>query len=418
MSGAEGEVNNVDKIPAEQKGAFHSFLKSLASFSGDLSSLTCPAFLLAPVSLIEYSEYWCQSPELFTAITKSDDEMERMVAAVKWYISSLNASYSSRVPKGEWEKKPFNPVLGEQYFMTWGDVDGCGETHVTCEQVSHHPPITGFYIENKKAGMTLNGHTGQKTRFSGTSLICDQVGQSLITLHNRDGESYLLTSPSLTVNGIWYAGKLSSRRIEEKDESKEIFITLQHPTLSLRACHTFNLQRVSTQLLSTHHAAGYQEKRTTLNATSEETPAIQRNTRTRLRDSGVQSQRSRRTAAKHQRRSWTWQNARQHLCTLRIWRSKERWKHVGCGKKCQRQSAQAIPKQPGWKKARLKINNVWKGRNEKTMASSGNHNISPGSRTSLPCFLSSACSHLRPSQNTILPMQATGCTRSLGAIRV
>lgn len=233
MSGAEGEVNNVDKIPAEQKGAFHSFLKSLASFSGDLSSLTCPAFLLAPVSLIEYSEYWCQSPELFTAITKSDDEMERMVAAVKWYISSLNASYSSRVPKGEWEKKPFNPVLGEQYFMTWGDVDGCGETHVTCEQVSHHPPITGFYIENKKAGMTLNGHTGQKTRFSGTSLICDQVGQSLITLHNRDGESYLLTSPSLTVNGIWYAGKLSSRRIEEKDESKESFYHFAAPYIEL-----------------------------------------------------------------------------------------------------------------------------------------------------------------------------------------
>lgn len=55
MSKEEEEVNNVDKIPSEQKSAFHSFLKSLTSFSGDLSSLTCPAFLLAPVSLIEYS---------------------------------------------------------------------------------------------------------------------------------------------------------------------------------------------------------------------------------------------------------------------------------------------------------------------------------------------------------------------------
>ena len=55
MSRAEGEVKNVDKIPVEQKGAFHQFLKSLATFSGDLSSLACPAFLLAPVSLIEYS---------------------------------------------------------------------------------------------------------------------------------------------------------------------------------------------------------------------------------------------------------------------------------------------------------------------------------------------------------------------------
>ncbi|KAG0174133.1 Oxysterol binding protein [Apophysomyces sp. BC1015] len=205
MSTAEGEVNNVDMIPVEQKGAFHSFLKSLASFSGDLSSLTCPAFLLAPVSLIEYSEYWTQQPELFAAIPKSDDELERMVAFVRWYISSLNASYSSRVPKGEWEKKPYNPVLGEQFFMGWGDVDGCGETKVMCEQVSHHPPVTGFYIHNDKAGLTLNGHTGQKTRFSGTSLICDQVGQSLVQLNTRDGETYMFTSPSLTVNGIWYA---------------------------------------------------------------------------------------------------------------------------------------------------------------------------------------------------------------------
>ncbi|KAI9311918.1 hypothetical protein BX666DRAFT_1866894 [Dichotomocladium elegans] len=128
-----------------------------------------------------------------------------MLALVKWFISSLNASYSSRVPKGEWEKKPYNPVLGEQYFMSWGEVNGSGETSVTCEQVSHHPPITAFYIHNDKAGMTMNGHTGQKTRFSSTALICDQVGQTMITLQKRNNESYMLTSPSLTVNGIWYA---------------------------------------------------------------------------------------------------------------------------------------------------------------------------------------------------------------------
>ncbi|KAG2235577.1 hypothetical protein INT48_002351 [Thamnidium elegans] len=199
------EVNNVDKIPQEQKSAFHSFLKSLASFSGDLSSLTCPTFLLAPVSLIEYTEYWTQQPELFTAITKSDDEVERMVAFVKWFISSLHASYSRRVPKGEWEKKPYNPVLGEQFKMAWGDVGGTGETDVLVEQVSHHPPVTGFQITNKNAGLTLNGHTGQKTRFSGTSLIVDQVGQSLVTLNQRDNEKYMYTCPSITVNGIWYA---------------------------------------------------------------------------------------------------------------------------------------------------------------------------------------------------------------------
>lgn len=64
-----------------------------------------------------------------------------MVAVAKWYVSYLNGSFSSRVPKGEWEKKPYNPVLGEQYIMSWGNEDDkYGVTNVCCEQTSHHPP--------------------------------------------------------------------------------------------------------------------------------------------------------------------------------------------------------------------------------------------------------------------------------------
>ncbi|KAI8879972.1 Oxysterol-binding protein [Backusella circina FSU 941] len=197
------QINNVDKIPSEQKGAFYSFLKSLASFTGDLSSVTCPAFLLAPESLIEYSEYWAAQPEIFTAIPQPEDPVERLLAFIKWFISYLNAAYKRRVPKGQWEKKPFNPVLGEQWLMDW--VVDNDETNVVCEQVSHHPPITGFYIENKVAGVLLNGHSGQKTRISNATLVCDQTGREVLTLKSRDNETYLFTSPSLTVRGIWYA---------------------------------------------------------------------------------------------------------------------------------------------------------------------------------------------------------------------
>ncbi|KAL9541680.1 hypothetical protein MBANPS3_008988 [Mucor bainieri] len=200
-----GQINNVDKIPTEQKSAFYSFLKSLASFTGDLSAVTCPAFLLAPESLIEYSEYWAAQPELFAAIPEPDSEVERLLAFIKWFISYLNAAYRRRVPKGQWEKKPYNPVLGEQWFMNWADVDGCGETEVLCEQVSHHPPVTGFYIKNEKAGVVLNGHSGQKTRISSATLVCDQTGREVMTLKTRNNEKYLFTSPSLTVRGIWYA---------------------------------------------------------------------------------------------------------------------------------------------------------------------------------------------------------------------
>ncbi|KAG8681642.1 Oxysterol binding protein [Ceratobasidium sp. 395] len=41
-------------VPQAQKGTWTSFVKSLASFSGDLSSMTAPPFILSPVSLTEF----------------------------------------------------------------------------------------------------------------------------------------------------------------------------------------------------------------------------------------------------------------------------------------------------------------------------------------------------------------------------
>lgn len=79
------------------------------------------------------------------------------------------------------EKKPLNPVLGEQFFGSWpAPADGSrGETTLVVEQVSHHPPITAYYMENKQAGVSLNGHSGQKTSFSGGSIIGERGRPSL-----------------------------------------------------------------------------------------------------------------------------------------------------------------------------------------------------------------------------------------------
>lgn len=42
-------------VPAGQQQSWGQFIKSLASFSGDLSALTAPSFILSPTSLIEFS---------------------------------------------------------------------------------------------------------------------------------------------------------------------------------------------------------------------------------------------------------------------------------------------------------------------------------------------------------------------------
>jgi hypothetical protein len=51
------------------------------------------------------------------------------------------------------------------------------------------------YLENKKAGVSLNGHSGQKTSFSGGSIIVKQNGHATLTIDLPDGtkETYLIT---------------------------------------------------------------------------------------------------------------------------------------------------------------------------------------------------------------------------------
>ena len=56
------------------------------------------------------------------------------------------------------------------FYGHWPDKNGRGLTTLIVEQVSHHPPITAYYISNESRKITLQGHSAQKTSFSGESL--------------------------------------------------------------------------------------------------------------------------------------------------------------------------------------------------------------------------------------------------------
>ena len=55
------------------------FLKSIASFSGDLSAMTAPSFILSPVSLTEYPSYWGEHPDLFAKCSQGSDDIEKKI---------------------------------------------------------------------------------------------------------------------------------------------------------------------------------------------------------------------------------------------------------------------------------------------------------------------------------------------------
>jgi hypothetical protein len=153
-------------VPPQSKGSWSSFLKSIASFNGDLSTMTAPAFILSTKSLTEFSSYWTEHPSVFVAPAAEPDPARRAMLVMKWFISTLKQQYASRSEKLGSEKKPLNPFLGELFLGKWEDA--AGQTQLVSEQVSHHPPVTAYCIWNEKHGVRLQGYNAQKASFKTT----------------------------------------------------------------------------------------------------------------------------------------------------------------------------------------------------------------------------------------------------------
>ncbi|KAL2014596.1 hypothetical protein VTN00DRAFT_2121 [Thermoascus crustaceus] len=198
-------------IPASSRSSWSSFLRSIASFNGDLSSLTAPPFILSSTSLVEYSAYWAEHPTLFVAPAKEPDPEKRALLVLRWFLSTLHQQYCSRSEKLGSEKKPLNPFLGELFLGKWDDNGETGETTLISEQVSHHPPATAYSIRNEKHGVELQGYNAQKASFSSTIYV-KQLGHALLTVTppgaNKDNpaekETYLITFPSLHIESLIY----------------------------------------------------------------------------------------------------------------------------------------------------------------------------------------------------------------------
>ncbi|KAI0077652.1 Oxysterol-binding protein [Panus rudis PR-1116 ss-1] len=210
MSGTQTPTENPGEVvPQSQKGSWTSFIKSIASFSGDLYSLTAPPFILSPISLTEFPAYWCERPELFAAIADARNDEARNIRVLRWFISTLKGQYTSRNEKLGSEKKPLNPVLGELFYGYWpSGPSNRGQTNLVVEQVSHHPPITAYNISNPSKGLELTGHSAQKTSFSAGSIIVKQIGHAVLTVSDpvtkEVKEQFVITLPRLRIDGLWY----------------------------------------------------------------------------------------------------------------------------------------------------------------------------------------------------------------------
>ncbi|XP_034444188.1 oxysterol-binding protein-related protein 5 isoform X1 [Hippoglossus hippoglossus] len=190
-----GEASQVETVSEENKGLIWTLLKQLRP-GMDLSKVVLPTFILEPRSFLDkLSDYYYHADLLSQAVLE-ESAYGRIKQVLRWYLSGFY-----KKPKGL--KKPYNPILGETFRCCWlhPDTDSC--TFYIAEQVSHHPPISAFYICNRKDGFSISGSILAKSKFYGNSLSAILDGKAKLLFLSRD-EEYVITMPYAHCKGILY----------------------------------------------------------------------------------------------------------------------------------------------------------------------------------------------------------------------
>eukprot|EP00026_Physarum_polycephalum_P009576 Phypoly_transcript_09704.p1 GENE.Phypoly_transcript_09704~~Phypoly_transcript_09704.p1 ORF type:complete len:383 (+),score=94.65 Phypoly_transcript_09704:127-1275(+) len=219
--------------PEESKTGLISQLLSVAkkyTIGADVTSIS--------VSLPEGIESKQTVAEIFQASTmrhldilakanKYDDPVLRTMHVVWWFFAS------NPTPDA---KKPLNPTLGEisrakcspllaregsvtKFEVKVDDKRKSGEKDMVslsleedcawslAEQVSHHPPITAHFSENKKTQVGINGFFESKAKFTGTGLKLTFEGDTSVML-NKFNEVYSCTPPTVIFKIIRLAAEV------------------------------------------------------------------------------------------------------------------------------------------------------------------------------------------------------------------
>ncbi|XP_017282407.1 oxysterol-binding protein-related protein 11 isoform X2 [Kryptolebias marmoratus] len=233
----EDEVEDAFTDKEEDLGAVEEersvilHLLSQLKLGMDLTRVVLPTFILEKRSLLEMYADFMSHPDLFVAIADGGSPEDRMVRFVEYYLTSFHEGR-----KGAIAKKPYNPIIGETFHCSWKvprrpdapkeapwgspeppDASPNQEPYqlrFVAEQVSHHPPVSGFYAECPERRMCVNTHVWTKSKFMGMSIGVSMIGEGCLHLLEHD-EEYIFTLPCayarsiLTVPWVELGGKVN-----------------------------------------------------------------------------------------------------------------------------------------------------------------------------------------------------------------
>lgn len=122
-------------VPENQSYSIWQIIKS--AIGKDLTRITMPIFLNEPISMLQKIAEFVKNVNIMDrAISIRDDDCKRL-GLISIFVLSQYAEVQFR------NRKPFNPILGETYEIVQPNY------RFVSEQVSHHPPVSAFFMEGK-----------------------------------------------------------------------------------------------------------------------------------------------------------------------------------------------------------------------------------------------------------------------------
>ena len=176
-------------IPDNLTYSIWSILKS--AMGKDLSRITMPIWLNEPISMLQKISEIVNNSYIMDDAVKIQDDYEKIGHIAIFLVSQYSQVYMRN-------RKPFNPMLGETFEIIQPTY------RFMAEQVSHHPPISAFYLEGN--GYNTHGDTDVKNFFWGGSLEFRAVGVQHLYL-TETKEHFIIRRPDNSANNI-IVGKL------------------------------------------------------------------------------------------------------------------------------------------------------------------------------------------------------------------
>jgi oxysterol-binding protein-related protein 8 len=165
----------------------------------DMTKISLPAELCHPYTMLEVMSY--RETTLFKllfGINEVADPTERFLRVLKWHLSMVRQE--------NFEKKPFNPVLGETHISFVDDDGKNGSVEFISEQVCHHPPVSAFSVKNDKHNLDAWANISFSVKFGGNSATIATSGGASLKVGQFEDELYEMSRciPNMLVrNVVW-----------------------------------------------------------------------------------------------------------------------------------------------------------------------------------------------------------------------